>query len=521
MAFDWVLAAGMALAAVLAALGGVFILAALQAGSRDGPYSIFDGPPNEITFLFDGDTMVDATAGARAILALGPQVGSPLSRLLAHLSVRFSGLEERLLALPVEGQFTLPAAHNDDELLRAELRGGLTRISLLPAQDARRMSDGLSLIAMDQELSTLRSTVSSAPYLIWREDTDDQVIWANAAYLLEAADRLAPDEDLSWPLPRLFAQAVSVQAASGQRLFLNKADQGKQWFDVRSVLDNGDRLSYALPADAVVQAETTLRDFMQTLTKTFAHLPTGLAIFDRQRQLQLFNPALVDLTGLQPDFLTMRPALFAVLDAMRDRNMIPEPKNYRTWRKQMTDLEKAAASGLYEETWNLPSGQTYRVIGRPYPNGALALMFEDISTEMTRTRRYRADLELGQSVIDAMEDAMAVFAQSGLLVMTNTAYADLWGHDPATALTDGNIAGVTAHWRAQSAPTVQWAEVENFLTTIGARGPWAGEVRLLDGRLVSFRIKGLQGGARLVSFRVINHAAKKHTVPIDDPHKTA
>jgi hypothetical protein len=42
-------------------------------------------------------------------------------------------------------------------------------------------------------------------------------------------------------------------------------------------------------------------------------------------------------------------------------------------------LEEEAASGLFEETWSLPGGQTYRVIGRPHPNGALAFMFEDIS----------------------------------------------------------------------------------------------------------------------------------------------
>jgi PAS domain-containing protein len=522
MAFDWVLGAGMAVAAVLAALGGVFILAALQAGSRNVSHGLFNGGAQEVTFLFDGDVLIDATAGARTILSLGPQVGSPMARLLAHLSGRFQGIEDRLSRLPDEGQFLLPATGDTaTEVLQAELRGGLTRISIVGAARGAAASDNLSMIAVDQELATLRTTVSCAPYLIWREDADRRVVWANAAYLVEAANRLAPDVDLSWPLPRLFDQAVSVEATAGQRLYLERADHGKHWYDVRSVVENGDRLSYALPADAVVQAESTLRDFMQTLTKTFAHLPTGLAIFDQQRQLQLFNPALIDLTNLQPDFLTMRPTLFAVLDAMRDRHMIPEPKDYRNWRKQITDLEKAAASGQYEETWNLPSGQTYHVIGRPYPNGALALMFEDISTEMTRTRRYRADVELGQSVIDAMDDAMAVFAQSGLLVMTNTAYAELWGHDPATTLTEATIVDVAGHWKDHSAVTPLWAEAEGFLATIGARGPWQGEIRLLDGRLVSCKFKGLQGGARLASFRLVQQPATNRGVSADDTRKTA
>ena len=105
-------------------------------------------------------------------------------------------------------------------------------------------------------------------------------------------------------------------------------------------------LNFALPADAEVRAEHSLRQFIQTLTKTFADLPIGLAIFDRERQLALFNPALVDLTSLGAEFLSARPTLFSFLDRLREARMIPEPKNYNTWRQQMAELEQAAASGL-------------------------------------------------------------------------------------------------------------------------------------------------------------------------------
>jgi PAS domain-containing protein len=311
---------------------------------------------------------------------------------------------------------------------------------------------------------------------------------------------LPPGQDLSWPLPRLFERTATQQGASGQRQKLRFADGSIAWFDLVSAADGAGRRVYALRADSAVQAETSLRDFMQTLTKTFAHLPIGLAIFDSKRQLQLFNPALLDLTGLQPDFLSMRPSLISVLDALRERSMVPEPKDYHGWRRQITDLERAAASGVYEETWNLPGGQTYKVIGRPHPNGALALMIEDISTEITRTRRYRADLELGQSVIDSMAEAVAVFSETGLLVMTNSAYERLWGHDPDETLSGGGIASLSTHWRNQTAPSALWSEVEEFVSTIGDRTAWAGEARLLDGRLIFCRFTPLAGGATLVGF---------------------
>jgi PAS domain-containing protein len=194
---------------------------------------------------------------------------------------------------------------------------------------------------------------------MWREATDGAVIWANHAYLIRAAALLPLGKDLSWPLPTLFE--AKTPATGRVKLQLQA---GAEWFDVTRVVLGDETLVYAIAANSAVQAETSLRNFMQTLTKTFADLPTGLAIFDRSRVLQLFNPALADLTSLSPDFLISRPTLSAVLDAMRAKAMIPEPKDYRSWRKQLTKLEEEAAMGIFEETWSLPGGQTYRVIGR-------------------------------------------------------------------------------------------------------------------------------------------------------------
>ena len=133
------------------------------------------------------------------------------------------------------------------------------------------------------------------------------------------------------------------------------------------------------------------------------------------------------------------------------------------------------------------AGKPTASIGRPHPDGAVALLFEDISTEMSRTRRYRADVELGQSVIDAMDEAVAVFSSVGLLVLSNTAYVKLWGHDPQETLGEVGIAVVSAHWRSHTAPSAIWARAEDFVTTLGERQAWSEEARLNDGRLMACR----------------------------------
>lgn len=519
---DWLLAVILVLIAFVAAVGGLLVVSALQGPPRRKPASVFsdlalagEGGPGTV-FLFDGDTLLDATPGARQILSTSRGRGSNWLRLIGYLTLYFPDVEAQLRRLEEEGQIILDGQSSRGRhlLLTAELCGGLTRITLSdPEQDGQPVTtDALAHRALTQEVEQLRDVLAQAPMLIWRETETGDVVWANGAYLLKAIATLPMGQELGWPLPRLFERVASQSTVRWQRAAVTVPDQDPAWFDLVGMASGEERLVFALPADAAVNAESALRDFMQTLTKTFAQLPTGLAIFDRQRQLQLFNPSLMDLTGLPADFLSMRPSLLSVLDALRDRNMIPEPRDYRGWRRQLVEMEKAAASGLYEETWNLPDGQTFKVVGRPHPNGALALMIEDITNEVSRSRRYRSDLELGQAVIDEMDEAVAVFSPSGQMVMSNLAYALLWAHDPEGSVQGGAIRTVVAHWRAHSAPGALWSEAEEFISTVGNRVPWKAEARLLDGRLLTCRFAPLAGGATLAGFRTIDATEKARPV---------
>jgi len=67
--------------------------------------------------------------------------------------------------------------------------------------------------------------------------------------------------------------------------------------------------------------------FVQTLTKTFCPAVRSVAIFDTQKILVLFNPALIDLTGLGAQFLSARPEIQTFFDKLRENVKIPNPKN--------------------------------------------------------------------------------------------------------------------------------------------------------------------------------------------------
>ncbi len=480
------------------------------------------GAFEQTVFLFDNEDLVDATAPARGLLEATPIAGTDWARLAAFLIPRFENFVQTMGQLAEAGRIEMVARLRPGEhaplRLVAESVSGLARITLIDpeAEGHGVLVDTLSQRALEDELGLLRSTVDRAPILAWRESADGSVTWANRGYILRSGALANPDEALVWPLPQVFAKAPAGAGTTPRRMKLDGPDERSYWFDCHTYMLEDGALHFAIPADATVKAERALRDFVQTLTKTFADLPIGLAIFDRSRQLQLFNPALIDLLGLGPEFLSARPTLYAILDRLRETRMMPEPKDYRHWRQQMTALEQAAAAGYHAETWSLPSGQTYRVTGRPHPDGAVAFLFEDISAEVSLTRRFRTELELGQEVLDLLDEAVAVFQPSGDLVMSNGAYARLWGVDPAETLGRMTIMDAVRHWQGLADTGADdLAKIRVFATQMGGREAWDSEMTLTDGRVLSCRVVPMTGGATLVGFKVT--AAERRLMRVSEP----
>ena len=335
--------------------------------------------------------------------------------------------------------------------------------------------------------------------------------WVNQAYL-DTAREVFGRNHATWPLPVVFPTlgALAVPKASESRRLAVQGDgnDDQAWFDCHITTVGEDILCTAIPADEAVQAENRRREFTQTLTKTFAELAIGLAIFDRSRRLFLFNPALMDLTSLPSDFLTGRPSLIGFLDRLRENRVMPEPRDYRSWRASIAELEAAAADGTYSETWSLPDGQTYHVTGRPHPDGAVALLFEDISAEMALTRHFRTELELSQAVLDTLDDAVAVFSPAGEVVTANEAYRSLWQLDEDVSEM-GGLTNATRRWHDMTTPTPIWGDFRDFAQQGTEREEWTANVSLRDGRKLHCRFSPHKGGATMAIFRTSRVAVQE------------
>lgn len=429
-----------------------------------------------MVFLFRNGQLRDLSPAARALL---PRRATSLDDLLEFLSDAFPELDGTQVR---QANFDITGT-NDGWRITSEQTQGILRVTVHGLHEITQARTARDLGLLDQ-------IASGAPQLIWQQSVSGRVLWSNAAYRSTVA-ALAPTDGA------LFPALDTHQPSTATRLKANGSEE--RWFDVTTTLLDHRLTCFATETTELVRADENRREYVKTLGRTFGDLSTGLAIFDKERRLKMFNPALLEMSNLPFAFLSTRPRIDTVFDRMREIQMMPEPKDYASWREQFTAVETGAKQGTYCENWPLPDGQTFRVTGRPHPDGAFALLFEDITAEVSLTRRFRTEIETGQAVLDSLPDALAVFARTGTLVMQNAAYATLWGCGDHH-FEHRTIATEVVRWQDNSIPSPAWSMLQDIAQHTEERQNWIGDALLLDGRPMRCQAIPLDGGMTLIRF---------------------
>ena len=461
------------------------------------------------TFLFDGEDLKDATPDAQLLIKDVPKQMTDKQSVLHVLSTRFPMLEQVMGKLSRGETQLLTAADNTTISLEVAEIEGLIQLKMFGtcAQDSLTISEIAAQDALQDELSNLRNLTEMSPHLIWRQDRQGKLNWANRAYL-EFSDSLSSDPDTathSWPSEAIFPDLhhdIDATKAVNRRVSIDIPDQnGEAWFDVTTVKNGSNALHFAHCVNDAVSAEYAKRQSVQTFGRIFANLSTGLAIFDERQRLTMFNPALVAMTNLAPEFLSGKPTIQMFLDRLREARLLPEPKDYITWRKQFTTTDVSTDRGGYCENWEIADGQTFKVTGQSDRDGTYAFFFEDVSAELSLTRRFRSDIETGQGVLDALPEAIAVFSASGTLVMSNRAYSKLWDVDHDTSICSYDLRAEMLVWQSQCAAAPIWNDLREFIGYGGMGGNyWTDRAVLDDGRQFTCKAQPISGGMTMISF---------------------
>ena len=437
-----------------------------------------------LCFLFQDGLVTDHTAGETC------EVKAAKSRwtdLRAWFGARFPGLpDEPPVLQPGQTRRIAAAFANDPAVLeitglrRGKLRLEMTGDAALPPAEQH------DLILGHLSAPLWYKALNAAPCGVSILNDSGRPDWSNAMFAEFGED------DIEHIL-----ETVDPAGGPDQTVTLTDRETEKpRHFRLRSDTADETTVLYTTDVTQLIEADTMRSSFIQTLTKTFADLATGLVVFDRRQRLVLFNPAIIDLTGLPAEFLSVRPGVMEFFDRLRDNQVLPEPKNYASWRVQITDMIETAVDGHYAEAWTLPNGVTYRVTGRPHPDGAIAFLFEDITDEVSTTRRSRSQLEIRQAALDNVRDAVAVAGPNGLLVFCNRPFRDILGFDPDSSFAETGFDDLVALCRDRFPDHGFWDKVletkgrQPVIATLpnGTHGPSIGQVRPLTGGFTMLQI---------------------------------
>lgn len=439
---------------------------------------------NPLRFVFENGLLTQADPEGLKLLSMTsaqtitwPDVYEALSERLDDLPKVLSETQDPVLIAPLE-------AHPNEPRAILEQTGVFTRLTLMNMGNG---TDGLQVTPK----AALGLAALTAPFPIWQTDETGKISWKNKKF-----DAFGfPDN------PLVTGQATSHH--SHERLSVtDPLTQEFRHFDVLSQNLLRGKIYYGLNADCAVKAETIRREFVQTLAKTFAQLSTGIAVFDNGPRLVLFNPALTDIFGLSAEFLSTRPTLQALFDHMRENRMIPEPRDYVSWREQLTNLILGASEGKYRENWQLPSGETIRVTGQSHPEGALGFLFEDITAEITLSRRFKEDVSRAYGLMDAQPDPMVAINQQGVVFFANKAFKTYWKTDPESSFADFTAADLISLIE----PGVSSHDLATLRMALS--GPTLDQPVILPGHKADLHVTAAEGKIRVLTQKLRIEAAQ-------------
>lgn len=461
-------------------------------------------PPDvdEVAVLFRKGVAFDISPALADCLTPSDDDVIDWSAVYSLLSGRFPDLPASFNAAMDSADLTISAALPDDparlELLR---HGDRLRLSLIQNLDPEHLLLHHRTIQSNAAMTAQAENLQQAPQVMWTLNRDGYEVWYNDAYPdfrisvlgISASEpgsiQVEVDEDyLAEEMPK----RVSVR---------DNSDFGERWFEIHMRRSGDFRSFFAADITPIVKAERAQNGFVQTLTKTFAQLGTGLAIFNRDRQLILFNPALIDLTRMSAEFLSSRPSLVSFFNWLRDERIMPEPRDINEWRDKLTALTEKASNGTFSELWSMPNGLSYRVFGRPQADGAIAFLFEDVTAELSLTRNFVKELEINHSLLNQLDQALVVFTHDGDLLFVNDRFRDMWAVDYDDNIAPTSVRSAIAAWSAQCTMADGWELIETVLSEPHYPQPRTGVVRHKSGGVLDFTVGRLSNGASFVSFQ--------------------
>lgn len=437
-----------------------------------------------LLFLFRNGDLVDANPAAQNLLQTFDDPSAVYSSLVDCLQFEFPDLEARFQDLSDNSDVVIQSVNLPHMSVEISRSGDRLLCSIW--HDPFVLDETCKEIFLRKKVSDLERALSNSPYIFWKEDQKGQLSWCNRQYI-EASNYFRKDSTgtptalhssrLFPDVPTGFLDGESVKTSRCSLISARR--DAEHWFNVVSVAAPDGAFHFSSDATAEVKAEASQRDTVRTFVQIFAQLAVGLVIFDQSRRLVIYNPAFCETMGLDPVFLASKPTLPSVLDRLRNSKKAPEPTSYSVFRGKVSELEKIAKEGLYEEVWQLPDRQEIKVTGKPYPDGAMAFFFEDVSEATQSAIWHRSQKQSYQDALNLIDDPIQIFSPTKQLLFSNDAAKKSLGL-PRDQLQDLRI--VLLQWKNLFLPNSHWGKIESLENSLALENSAKQVMLAKDGR---------------------------------------
>ena len=420
-------------------------------------------------------------------------------------------LEHAIAALRDEGTpFDLAVETMAGGLLEVEGRsgGGGHFVRFQPAHSSRRNETEARATAerLGAELERTRAALGALPHPAWTRDRDGRIDWCNDAFarVSEAPDANAALASGSEILPVAARETVRADLADGGefngRLTAAEADaNGRRavWRVTEAATTTGTG-GIALDVTDTDAAENALAEAARDHAETLDRVPSALAAFGPAGHLTHWNRAFEAMWRLDPAVLEATPTQSVLIDKLRNEGALADSPDWRDWKASVLN----AGPEPYAGEWHLPDGRLLHVTIAPRPDGGATWLIEDRTEQRALAGRATETQRMRDMSLENLDEGIALFGPDGQLKLSNPALGDLWDlpadkREPGTHVSA--IAAACAD--AFDRPSTLWASlIEDITAFSDRREQRQGQVRLRDGRVLSWASRPLPAGQTLLTF---------------------
>jgi signal transduction histidine kinase len=399
-----------------------------------------------------------------------------------------------------------------------EVRGGPAPLSEAPgamllwlsdtsASEAERSKLAQRIRQTEAALDSLTQLIEAAPFPMWYRGPDLGLGLVNSAFVRAVEARDASD---------VIARSTELIDATGPDSARASAESaletGKPIAQMQPATIRGERrmmhiVNVPLPTGAVAgfaidvqeleDARAELARHVQSQRDLADRMTAGTVQFDADRAVSFFNQPFAVMAQLDPEWLAERPEFDRVLERMREKNRLPEVRDFPVWKADRRAWFTSTQE-VIEEDWILADGDHLRVVAQPLPDGGLRMFLED-RTEQVRLASARDTLlRVRSATFDNLFEAISVFASDGRLYLWNKRFRDVWDIEEERLTEHPRVDELVPAMALKLVNPTAAAQIREMVRqTTNERQSSNGRISLTDGRHFEFAAVPLPDGNAL------------------------